>query len=173
MPIAVVLILAVKNSHKMTKNYSGFTLIEMIVVVGIIITLGSIGVASYNNFNEGRQRLAAAEELISNLRQAQNNSQTGKKITCTSTLEGWYINFSENKIQERCSGVNNEYKTLVNLPGGITISGGQNFLFLPLSGKTDLPADLNVLLTGADDDDQIWVQITPSGQINLLNSPTP
>jgi len=54
-----------KSSHK-----KGFTLIEVLVVMGITIILGGVGTASYFNFQEIQQIEAAAAELAGTLKDA-------------------------------------------------------------------------------------------------------
>jgi len=76
---------------KLIKQVSGFTLIELMVVVSLIAIMFSIGLASYNTFNRNQILQQAAEETRSNLRLAQNYALVGQKPAgCAGlTLKGY------------------------------------------------------------------------------------
>ena len=67
------------KSEKRFCNNKGFTVVELLVVVGIIAVLTTIGVASYNNFNDRKVLESAVEELKSNLRLAQSKAINNEK----------------------------------------------------------------------------------------------
>ena len=89
----------------------GFTLIEILVVVGIIGVLVSIGIASYNNFNEKRKVKRAAEELKLYIRLAASKAINNEKDTRTGycgtgdTLSGWFVSLADKEIYGRCGSV--------------------------------------------------------------------
>ncbi len=62
----------------MAKNKFGFTLIEIIVVVGVITTLFGMSIASYNDFNEQKKLEAEAEKLVSTIELVKKNVTSGK-----------------------------------------------------------------------------------------------
>lgn len=151
----------------------GFTLIELLVVAGIIILLGGIGVASYNRFNQSRITRNYAEEILTGLRVAQNNAQTGKKSDCGITpLEGWQANLSAGllSIQEVCGSIATTPSNLVTLPSGFTITvnpATTKFTFLTPSGTTDLSSNISITVSSSDVDDNVTVNVTRSGEIGL------
>lgn len=91
-------------------HQTGFTLIELLVVAAIIGVLTSIGVASYNNFNERRIVEKVAEELKTNLRLAQSKAMNNEKDTSFcggDVLDGWYVEYidsSSYKLYGQCGG---------------------------------------------------------------------
>ena len=82
------------------KSAQAFSLIELLVVVSIMVTLLSIGVASYNSFNRIATLDGAAKALRANLRLAQNFALNGEKIkapaSCASPLvfQGYYVSIN-------------------------------------------------------------------------------
>lgn len=63
----------------------GFTLVELLIVVTILVTLLGVGLASFNTFNRRERLKQAALTLKSNLRFAQTKSISVEKPTsgCT------------------------------------------------------------------------------------------
>lgn len=128
---------------------AGFTLIELIVVAGIISLLTGIGVASYNSFNENQRVEQAAKQLVSNLRLAQSNTVSGLKAEgCgEQTLIGWEANLGTNKYYGKCGSLTfpSSPKSLVE--GDFNLSPTSTILFKPLIGDTNLPSDLEITLS--------------------------
>lgn len=105
---------------KLPSKTSGFTLIELIVVVVILGILFSIGVAKYGEFNRSQIVEQAALDLKNNLRLAQNRAFIGEKDTslCVdSLLDGWYVSFTNTsyEIYGQCGGTPFPLKTTVDL----------------------------------------------------------
>lgn len=122
---------------------SGFTLIELMVVVVITALLVGGGVAAYNNFNQNQILNQAASTLKTNLRDAQNRALSGEKVcgpgACGGTnsicgdetgelpLDGWQVTFSSGSYTMTgvCGGLvifPSPTPTPIPLPGGVTIS---------------------------------------------------
>ena len=65
------------------KNKSGFTLIEMLVVMAIIGILTGGAITSYNSFNRGQTVRRAALDLVSDIRLTQSRAVSGlKDVDC-------------------------------------------------------------------------------------------
>lgn len=118
----------------------GFSLIELLIVVAIFGLTVSMVTAAFITFDRSQKLRNAAQQLKSDLRQAQNKALSGDKgsgpATCPSTaiLGGWYIQIST----DSAGGKNGKYtlagdcktgatdgsfapKTIF-LPGGVTVS---------------------------------------------------
>ncbi len=86
--------------HLPSGSSKGFSLIELLVVVSIMVTLLSIGVASYNSFNRISILDGASKALRSHMRLAQAFALNGEKIqapaSCASPLvfQGYYVSFN-------------------------------------------------------------------------------
>ncbi len=61
------------------KPASGFSLVELLIVISIIGFLSAAGLASYLNFSRAQLLNQAAEKLVSDLRLAQSLASSGQK----------------------------------------------------------------------------------------------
>lgn len=91
---------SLKSTVYSLKLTSGFSLIEVIVVIALFAITSIVVTTSYIGF-EGRERLKnAALQLKSDLRFVQSKAQSGDKGLAASTcatvdsLVGWYVTFS-------------------------------------------------------------------------------
>lgn len=109
-----------------------FSLVELLVVVTIMTTLLSIGVAYYTGFSQNATLDGAAKQLRANLRLAQAFALNGEKIgaTCTGTFNGYYVTFQKSStphsytLGQYCSTSGNTDRTPpspITFPTGIII----------------------------------------------------
>ncbi|MBI5358527.1 prepilin-type N-terminal cleavage/methylation domain-containing protein [Candidatus Amesbacteria bacterium] len=82
----------------------GFTLVEMLVSIGIVMIIFSAGIASYRNATRNQALDSDVSLIIQTLNIAKTNVNSGKKINCASSLEAWQISFSQSSfdLQELC-----------------------------------------------------------------------
>ena len=79
----------------MRKKSSGFTLVELLVVISIICILSVVGIASYINFSRSQTVTQAARKIVQDMRLAQslaNNNQKPEPNVCFNgckTLDGY------------------------------------------------------------------------------------
>ena len=59
------------NSLRLAELLTGFSMLELVVVIAIMVTVSSIVLANYPGFNERLTARQRAEEIASNVRQAQ------------------------------------------------------------------------------------------------------
>lgn len=148
-------------------HQAGFTLIELLVVVAIIGVLTSIGVASYNNFNERRIVEKAARELKTNLRLAQSKAMNNEKDTSFcggDVLDGWYIEYIDSlsyKLYGRCGGSEFDTQTITLENARFNDNFG-TIQFKPLGG-TDLSDNLDITVTNGSN--SVTITVDPSGDI--------
>lgn len=75
---------------KKNKNYcsrSGFTLVELLVTIGLVIVMGTVGLVGISDYRDRQALVSAVHEIVSALRDAQNRS-----ITQAEDLE-WGVHF--------------------------------------------------------------------------------
>lgn len=165
------LIKKITNYKLLIANYSrqkraGFTLVELLVVVGIIGILTAIGIASYNDFNQARAVEKAAQELKTNLRLAQSKAVNNEK-PCDGVLDRWRVKRTsasspyEYTIRYKCEvGGFDDYKT-ITLENDLTLS---NFTidFYAL-GETNSSGTITV--ADADGNNSETIRVTQAGDI--------
>ncbi len=73
----------------------GFTLVELLVVMGLILMVSGGSIAGYSNFNETQKVKQSAITVKNNLRLVQNKAQSGQKPTglSCSTLVSYKVTF--------------------------------------------------------------------------------
>ena len=103
----------------------GFTLIEILVAVGIAMVIVGGVIVNYNAYNDTQKVKQVAQTLKNNLRFAQAQALAGRKPTsgCT-TLVGFTVTLASGSysIQAECSeGLTGEVKT-TTLPTGVSLS---------------------------------------------------
>lgn len=148
----------------------GFTLIELIVTVGVVLLIAGGVVANYNNYTDNQRVRQAALTLKNDLRFVQARAFSAEKPTggC-SELVGYVISFTNTNysIQSQCiEGPVGSIAT-VNLPTGITffpIPSSLTFRVLTRGIANDNP--VTITLVGRMK--QYRLQINPKGDINDL-----
>lgn len=161
-----------RNTHQ-----KGFTLIELIVALGLfMLAIGGV-LANYNGFHARQKVKQAALTFKEHLRFAQSQAISGKKptedlVTCsgTNTLDGHRVAFTNDRtyvIVAVCSDNESTDVQPYTLPAGITVSPETDITFRSLSGKLYIPADITYTLTGENASYNITVSssgdITDSG----------
>jgi type IV fimbrial biogenesis protein FimT len=147
-----------------TKKSSGYTIIEIIISIFIIIILFSAAQAGYRVFILEKSLETAKSQIISDLRLAQSYAMSGKKPTGCSGLNGYNFttSISNNSytITANCggdtAGENVEIKTveLSKVAKGINIANNISLTFKIMGMGTNISAgasvffDLNQQTTG-------------------------
>jgi prepilin-type N-terminal cleavage/methylation domain-containing protein len=129
----------------------GFTLIEMVIVVVILMILTGGIFVSFNTYNEQQKVKQAVLTLKSDLRLAQTKAVGGlKPSACSGEFGGYGINFTESSylIAPYCSDIIIAEQQTYTFPTGVVFSPVPvTFRFYPLTRGTSLPSDLTMTLT--------------------------
>lgn len=173
--------------NKTLSPNSGFTLIELLVVMGIIALLVGIGIANYQNFNRNQILSQAAQNLRSNLRDAQNRALSGEKIcgpsACGGTnstcgdeagekpLDGWRVEFTAPRFYRLYGvcGVTTFNQVSFNLPDVLEFSVfpiPNPILFKSLTHGTNINGETSIILRWQSDPSKTQtVKVGGSGEI--------
>lgn len=76
------------------KNKRGFTLIEMLTSIGIIIMISTIFLANYKTSNKRSDLVMTAQKVVADIHAAQNNALGLVNYGDTFPAGGWGINFN-------------------------------------------------------------------------------
>jgi len=154
--------LFIRNSH-------GFTLVELLIVITIMASLLSLGLASFTSFNKRERLKQAALTLKATLRFAQTKSISSEKPAsdCTQFV-GLRVSFtSENySTQHECSpeGLVGTVDT-VTLPVGVTFDPiPSSFTYLTHSNSVNLDSDQSLILTNTTQN--YALRVSPNGNIS-------
>ncbi|MBI3385731.1 hypothetical protein HY031_01455 [Candidatus Gottesmanbacteria bacterium] len=154
---------------RISPTLSGFTLIELIVSIGILLLLIGGLLAGYNNYNQGQEVKQSALTLKANLRLAQTWALSALKPTsgCTQ-LTGYTVTFTATTygLQAQC-----DPEGLVGSTTAVTIPTGVSFVPVPqqttfgvlTQGLISPGSTLTITLSGFNKNYQLVV--SPSGDI--------
>lgn len=119
----------------------GFTLIELMIVVGLIGSLFITTAVNYGKYNRKKIVEKEAQELITDLRHAQSKALTGEKPSaCDSDhyLEKFILRFTSNRdyrILAVCfGGIEADVKTGLGLGDSVVKQSGPNEIIFKLLG---------------------------------------
>jgi prepilin-type N-terminal cleavage/methylation domain-containing protein len=153
----------------------GFTLIELIVSITLIMIVTGYIIANYNNFSENQQIKQTALNFKSNIRFAQTNAFSAYKPASgdcvTSPLDGYVMTFAAGgyTIQPECnSTLQNVNKTTVTYHNGITLTTAPNttsLLFKVLTKGISIPNFVQFTFSSPQAAHSYEVDVYPNGNV--------
>lgn len=129
----------------MIKVQSGFTLVELLVVVAIMALVGVVAIANFRTFGEDEALKNAAFDIVSLIRTAQTNATSNVK--CGNSYGAtWQVEFASNQvINLKCQistekivqlGTNITINSVTGLPPAACSAGfGSAINFAPINGN--------------------------------------
>jgi len=149
----------------MSKNFKGYTLIELLVGISIVAVIFGIGLISYREFSRRQALTGVLKQVKADLRLAQQLALTGQKPeVCTKLIGYTFTATSSNyKIIASCSGGTVETKT-VDISADTTISAG-SVTFKILGQGTSLSSPLTYTVTNTQAGTSGTVTIGVGGDI--------
>lgn len=169
----------------------GFTLVEMLVVLGVISIVAGIGLANLRNRNKDERVVESAENLRQAFLQAKSQAQSGKKNCAAcgaaggvcgagdSSLLGWRVTLYaapvSYEIKGECGNVLAPTPTpffpggVKYLPVGVTLTtgGGNTMVFRGGGLGTDLTAPMTVTVSASGITRAFTVQV--NGEIGPIH----
>ena len=163
------------------RRIQGFTLIELMITVSIMLVLFGLTLASYTSYSDKQRIRQTSVTLKADLHLARTNAMSGKKpITCTGlqeVFEGYKVTFyvTSYSIVPQCRTGNDvidktEEKVDVFFPSGVTLtmtghSLPFSYTYYPLTKGTSLTANWGFVFHGVT-----TISFTidkESGEVNL------
>lgn len=121
------------------KNKSGFSLVEIIIVLSIVAILLGISLPIYNDFRRSNDINLATNSVVNALRFTQLRSVAINEDSSWSVkVSEDIIVFKGNNYVER----NASFDKIFNLPNGVNISGVLETHFAKFSGLPDITGDI-------------------------------
>lgn len=116
---------------------SGFTLIEMMIVISIFVIMSTGAVINYRAFNQRQQALQSAKNLQEAFRLAQKKARVGDKPTGCQTLNGYLVTgtTSSTTITITADCTNQDYQvSTAQLIGNARLQSNVSVTFRVISG---------------------------------------
>lgn len=131
----------------------GFSLIELMVTVTIILIVMGGGIAGYLVFNEKQTVLESANILKAHLHKAQSQAKTGNLGSCAA-LSGYRVTVAGTPevitIQERCIGGGVGTSETTTLPTGVTVTAVDVTYKVLHGGVVGAESSLNIDVAGSN-----------------------
>lgn len=83
-------------------NKKGFTLVELLVAISIIVIVGTLALIDFGPFREGQNLQTAALNLQNFIREAQVNASSGVVCPDDDTVKPWKIKLERDKVRIIC-----------------------------------------------------------------------
>ncbi|PIS39156.1 MAG: hypothetical protein COT33_03465 [Candidatus Nealsonbacteria bacterium CG08_land_8_20_14_0_20_38_20] len=161
-----------------SKLKTGFTLVELIVVLGIMIILIALTVPAYQIFKREADLTNSTEEIINNLRLAQSKTLAsegaGKWGLYFSTSTNQYVLFKGNNYATRATSSDEVHKLKETIEFfDVSLAGGNEVVFDRVTGTSGQPGIVSLRLK-SDPTKIKTIYVENSGQVgqNAPSSPS-
>jgi Tfp pilus assembly protein FimT len=146
------------TSYRLQANNFGFTLVELLVSLSIIIMMTTLFLANYHSSNERSKLSSASQQMASDIRLAQSYALGSKKFNGAIPPGGWGVYFNE---------TNTSYIIFADNDGGKDYDDpGEKF------SEIDLPANVTISsIDVANDVDIVFLPPDPEVFFNGLTAP--
>lgn len=139
--------------YSLPQDNQGFTLIELLVVSTLSMILLGGAIAAYTTFATRQSRLDSGNQVLSDLRAAQQRSRNGEKPTTCATMGGyqvWRTSTTTYSIALKCDSPAQLMETTSrSLRDSEEFLTTFNVVFPPLPGAvTGTPATIDIGQTG-------------------------
>lgn len=150
--------------HNMKKQ--GFSLIEILVVTGIMGILLAVGIASYNKMNNRSRVEQAAQLLATQLQTLQKRADAGVSCENGAVFNGVQVAYASMGIDycDWCDGgCDSDSSKSFDFINGVNVESFNTFMFKGLGKGVDIPQNIDVSRA-----DIIYnITITPAGGISV------
>jgi prepilin-type N-terminal cleavage/methylation domain-containing protein len=153
---------------------NGYTLIEILVAITIIVIIFGVGLLNFRDFSRRQSLSSFARQVKGDLSLARENAVSGEKpasVFCSlpNTLDGYSFRLESDTnyvIEAVCSGGDVEVKS-VDLPLDLSIEAQLEspILFKVLSRGTNLSGDVTITLNQNKTGNSYNVYVTKAGEV--------
>lgn len=155
------------DKDEFSKNH-GYTLIEILVVLGIVTILSGFGIARYNTFTQQLILKNQAKKIVDVIELAKKKATSADLYQDCSDFQGYQVVINANTflMNFNCGGT---YTTIQNysMTSNVAVTSGTGSLnFLPLGIGTNLAIN-SLRLKNSKTDQCIDISISPIGIINI------
>jgi len=168
-----------KRGRGLRYSDAGFTLVELLIIIGILIILIAIAVPNLRFFQKESDLNNSAEEIINTLRLAQNKTLASEGA---SQYGVYFDNLTSPYQYTLFKGINyasrdNSFDEIHKLPSSvemydINLAGGKEVVFNRINGETSQVGNLSLRLV-SDPSKTRTIYIENSGQVSLSSPTTP
>lgn len=168
--------LAKLHTHCCVNQSGGYTLIELVVVVGVIIVLTGASITGYIAYNERQNVRNTTDELVVFLESAKQKAVVRQKPEDCDYLRGFQVVTADKKVEmyALCSltpdgtyAVQDEVVSSFGVPTIVTLST-IDITFLTLFDGVILTQPSNGIITITADEYTQTVRVTEGGAIELI-----
>jgi len=148
----------IKNFKLKIKNcFLGFTLIELMVVIALVIIFAGSGVVYLNNFNVKQKLDKAKAEVVSMVKMSQNYAKI-KQTPVGNSDEVRYVRLRKNgsNIEADINGIGTTYFSSNITDNGLTITFDNLYFW---GGSGQLSSDVNGTFLGPTDKVNITITL--------------
>ncbi len=153
------------------KKQRGFTLIEILIVISIVILLVTITSVSYRYFEKNTELKITAQKMITILKTAQNKtlSSEGDSQYGVHFENNKYILFKGNIYEEESTdNIENKIPSRLEI-NSIDLTGeGSDVVFQRISGRTEQDGTIDLIIS-SEPSNLETINVHPSGQIELAS----
>jgi hypothetical protein len=147
------------------KNKKGFSYIELMMVIFVIMVVSAVTIFSFNRQGGPGELFVSAQKLVSDIRLAQGYAMSAKEIDGDSPAGGWGIFFDKNRDEYAIFG---DKGTISDIANYVCILDCSN-LSEELYSAIDFPEGTHldqIILTRTSDGNEIFVD-----KINIVFEP--
>jgi prepilin-type N-terminal cleavage/methylation domain-containing protein len=123
------------------KKAHGFTLIELVLVVALLLTVAVLSTSFYSRFLVQNDVSNTVDRLVNSLRKAQINSMMGKQN------DTWGVSYASKKItlfKGATLGINPSFNEVFTVNNAITVSGLNEIVFSSPNGTPSTAATITI-----------------------------
>lgn len=157
----------------------GFTLVEMLVVTGIMLATTGFGIARYNDYTQQRRLDQEGKKLFSVFELASKRAISGDSTTACADFQGIQVSINpagtytmRRCCEGACSSAQSSIYSTTTLPTGITFEDPKattTYLFNKLTQTMTMnpSTNPNITLRNAMVSKCIILSVTPAGLIDV------